>query len=107
MYNKTIIGFGFCDMQNYQCRGKTLIILHIITLTSTLIIQHITKTSSNNCLISRKIAELPEFYKRSHIVNLSYLANAIKKILDKFRFTGTLIYLTTKQVNNMWEEKLF
>ena len=19
MYNKTIIGFGFCDMQNYQC----------------------------------------------------------------------------------------
>ena len=38
MYNKTIIGFGFSDMQNYQC------------LASTLIIPHITKTSSNNCL---------------------------------------------------------
>ena len=22
MYNKTIIGFGFCDMQNYQCLGN-------------------------------------------------------------------------------------
>ena len=22
MYNKTINGFGFCDMQNYQCLGK-------------------------------------------------------------------------------------
>ena len=23
MYNKAIIGFGFCDMQNYQCLGKS------------------------------------------------------------------------------------
>ena len=23
MYNKTIIGWGFCDMPNYQCRGKS------------------------------------------------------------------------------------
>ena len=23
MYNKTVIGFGFCDMQNYQCLGKS------------------------------------------------------------------------------------
>ena len=23
MYNKTIIGFGFCNMQNYQCLGKS------------------------------------------------------------------------------------
>ena len=23
MYNKTIIGFGFCDMQNNQCLGKS------------------------------------------------------------------------------------
>ena len=23
MHNKTIIGFGFCDMQNYQCLGKS------------------------------------------------------------------------------------
>ena len=22
MYSKTIIGFGFCDMQNYQCLGN-------------------------------------------------------------------------------------
>ena len=45
MYNKTIIGFGFCDIQNnqgldkgYQPKPKTLIILDI------------TKTLSNNCL---------------------------------------------------------
>ena len=48
MYNKTIIGFGFCDMPNDQCLCRSII---IITLTSTLIILHITKTSSNNCLI--------------------------------------------------------
>ena len=23
MYNKTIIGFDFCDMQNYHCLGKS------------------------------------------------------------------------------------
>ena len=23
MYNYTIIGFSFCDMQNYQCLGKS------------------------------------------------------------------------------------
>ena len=23
MYNKTIIGFGYCDMQNYQCLRKS------------------------------------------------------------------------------------
>ena len=26
MYNKTIIGFGFCDMQNYQCLGKSYLL---------------------------------------------------------------------------------
>ena len=54
MYNKTIIGFGFCDMQNYQCLGKS----YQITLTSTLIILHITKTSSNNCLLLYEYRDL-------------------------------------------------
>ena len=31
--NKTVIGLGFCDMQNYKCLGKSYI-------TSTLIILH-------------------------------------------------------------------
>ena len=47
MYNKTIIGFGFCDMQNYQGLCES----YQKTLTSTLIIPHITKTESNNCLL--------------------------------------------------------
>ena len=47
MYSRTIIGFGFCDMQNYQCLGKS----YQPRLTSTLIILHITTTSSNNCLL--------------------------------------------------------
>ena len=59
MYNKTISGFGFCDMQNYQCLGKSYqprLRLGLITLTSTLIILNITKTSSNNCLLWTKFA---------------------------------------------------
>ena len=42
MYNETIIRFGFCDMPNAR----------LITFTSTLIILHITKTSSNKCLFN-------------------------------------------------------
>ena len=40
MYNKTIIRFGFYDIQ-----------FQLITLTETSIILDITKTSSNNCLL--------------------------------------------------------
>ena len=49
MYNKTIIRFGFCDIQDNQGLGKGYQ-PQPITLTSTLIILDITKTSSNNCL---------------------------------------------------------
>ena len=79
MYNKTIIRFGFCDIRNNQGRGKCYqpkpkaeadntnrdldysgylsVIsrsrrLRLITLTETLIIPDITKTSSKNCLES-------------------------------------------------------
>ena len=45
MYNKRIIRFGFCDIQNNQ--GLRL---RLITLTSTLI----TKTSLTNCLLYNK-----------------------------------------------------
>ena len=46
MYNKTVITCGFCNIRNNQG-----IWLRMITLTSTLIIPDITKTSSNSCLI--------------------------------------------------------
>ena len=49
MYNKTIIRFGFCDIQNNQGLGKGYR-LRLITPTSTLVIVDITETSSNNCL---------------------------------------------------------
>jgi len=53
MYNKTIIRFGFCDIQINQGLGKGY--QHQAsgaaeTPTSTLIVLDITKTSSNNCL---------------------------------------------------------
>ena len=57
MYNKTIIIFGFCDIQNNQGLGKgyhlqpSAVFGWLITPTSTLIILDITKTSSNNCLL--------------------------------------------------------
>ena len=53
MSNKTIILFGFCDTLNNQGLGKCYQprpSAQLITLTSTLIIPDITKTSSNNCL---------------------------------------------------------
>ena len=56
MYNKTIIGFGFCGMQIYQCLGKSY--LPRLRLGWTLIIPHITKTSSNNCLLLYKSKSL-------------------------------------------------
>ena len=53
MYNKTIIRFGFCDIQNNRGHGKGYQpqpTASADTLTSTSIILDITKTSSNNCL---------------------------------------------------------
>ena len=53
MYNKTIIRFGFCDIQNNQGLGKVISrsqTLRLITPTSTVIIMDMTKTSTNNCL---------------------------------------------------------
>ena len=58
IYNKTIIRFGFCDKnqgEKNQGLGKSY-----ITLTSTLIILDITRTSSNNCL--KKSSEIDKFY---------------------------------------------
>ena len=53
MYNKTIIRWVFCDILNNQGLGKCYQPRssgRLITLTETLIISDITKTSSNNCL---------------------------------------------------------
>ena len=53
MYNKTIIRFGFCDILNNQGLGKCYQprpSARLITLTSTLIIPDIAKTSSNNAV---------------------------------------------------------
>ena len=57
MYNKTIIRFGFCDIQNNRGLGKgyqpqpTASTDNPYLATSTSIILDITKTSSNNCLL--------------------------------------------------------
>ena len=59
-----IIRFGFCDVQNDQGWGKCYQpqpSARLITLTSTLIIPDITKTSSNNCLQTHAC---PIAYKR-------------------------------------------
>ena len=53
IYIKTIIRFGFCEIRNNQSLGKCYQpwpSARLITLTLTLIILNITKTSSNNCL---------------------------------------------------------
>ena len=56
MYNKTIIRFGFCDIQNNQGLGKGYQPQPSASadnpyLDLNLIILDITKTSSNNCLL--------------------------------------------------------
>ena len=54
MYNKTIIRFGFCDIQNNQGLGKGYQPEPAASADnpySTLIILDITKTSSNNWLL--------------------------------------------------------
>ena len=54
MYNKTIIRSRFCDILNNQGFGKCYQprpLAWLITLTLTLIIPDITKTSVNNCLL--------------------------------------------------------
>ena len=55
MYNKTIIiKFGFCDILNNQGLGNCYQprpSAQLVTLSLTLIILDITKTSSNNCLL--------------------------------------------------------
>ena len=51
MYNKTIVRFGFCDILNNRGLGKyhhSWPLAWLITLTLTLFIPGITKTSSNN-----------------------------------------------------------
>ena len=53
MYNKTIIRFGFCDIQNNQVLGKGYQPQPSASADNPyldLIILDITKTSSNNCL---------------------------------------------------------
>ena len=53
MHNETIIRFVSCGMLNNQGLGKCYqpsLGPRLITLNSTMIIPHITKTSSNNCL---------------------------------------------------------
>ena len=55
-YNKIIIRFLFCDILNNQGLGKCYQprrSTRLITLTSTLIITDITKTSSNNLDLSQ------------------------------------------------------
>ena len=49
MYNKAIIRFGFCDIQNNQGLSKG----YQPQPTSTVIFLDITKASSNNCLLLR------------------------------------------------------
>ena len=57
MYNKTIIGWGFRDIQNNQGRGKGYQLkpkAEVDNLTETLIIQYNTKTESHNYFIIRE-----------------------------------------------------
>ena len=78
MYNKTIVRFGICDIQNNQGRGRVRVIsrslrLRLITLTSTLILLDITKTSSNNKFVTAVINHIFISFSAVKIYDLSYV----------------------------------
>ena len=64
MYNKAIIRFGFCDIQNNQGLSKG----YQPQPTSTVIFLDITKASSNNCLLLR-FFELRSYYEVASIID--------------------------------------
>ena len=63
MYNKAIIRFGFCDIQNNQGLSKG----YQPQPTSTAIFLDSTKASSNNCLLLR-FFEVRSFYELASII---------------------------------------
>ena len=78
MYNKTIIRFGFCDIRNNQSLESVISLslrLRLITLTSTLIIPDITKTSSNNCLLFAATRTFHDMDQTTSSASQSYLTN--------------------------------
>ena len=64
MYNKAIIRFGFCDIQNNQGLSKG----YQPQPTSTVIFLDITKASSNNCLLLR-FFERRSYYEVASIID--------------------------------------
>ena len=84
MYNETIIRFGFCAILNNQGLGKCYQprpSVRLITLTSTSIIPDITKTSSNDCLLSPQ-QSCPEpcwklVLNRLNILAILHIANTL------------------------------
>ena len=98
MHNKTIIWFGFCDILNNQGLGKRYqprpTACWLITLTSTLIIADITKTSSNNCLLSCQlwwvsILEIIENLQFSQIIWVYYVLETIIQVQCNFNVYHT------------------
>ena len=63
MYNKAIIRFGFCDIQNNQGLSKG----YQPQPSSTVIFLDITKASSNNCLLLR-FFEVRSYYELASII---------------------------------------
>ena len=65
MYNKAIIRFGFCDIQNNKGLSKGY---QPKPNTSTLTFLQITKASSNNCLLLR-FFEVWSYYEVASIID--------------------------------------
>ena len=62
MYDKAIIIFGFCDIQNNQGLSK----VYQPQPTSTVIFLDITKASSNNCLL--RFFEVRSYYEVASVI---------------------------------------
>lgn len=79
MYNKTVIRFAVCDIQNNQGVGKSYQLqLRLITLTSTLVIVDIPKTSSKICfkfvtfIVGQFIAFMAKILLRLRLFTFSF-----------------------------------
>ena len=100
MDNTTIIRFGFCDIQNnVLIRVISLTLrLRLITLTSTLIILDITKTSFSNCLY---IIIIYKIICHQTMTSFPYAAD-----LKKYYFVSTQLHWWCQQDLEVISSKL-
>jgi len=113
MYNKTMIRFGFCNIQNNQGLGKIISLslwLITSTCTLTLIILDITTTSSNNyqidsmllCVCSVNRSQMTSRCGKNQKVAHEVIAECVTDVLTTFWCPLWSIYWTDTRQHGIY-----